>query len=211
MHGYVRHARVLCAAVCVTCIAACASAPAGHPLLLWRVAGDSNDVYLLGAVHLLRESDYPVPSAIVDAYQQSDTLVMELDLDDIDQQATQQLIKELAYIRGDGSLESLLGPAAFKTASEHAERAEISLDELRHNDPWFAAITVEQIVLRRNDFDPSFGIENHLAAKAADDGKEILGLESMRQQLEILDTTSRATCAAAPGTREKRRNGPRYG
>ena len=41
--------------------------------------------------------------------------------------------------------------------------------------------------MQRNGFDPSFGIENHLAAKARNDGKEILGLESMRQQLEILD------------------------
>lgn len=183
----IRMARVLCAAVLVACIAACASAPGGHPLLLWQVAGEGNDVYLLGSVHLLRESDYPVPLAIAEAYEQADTLVMELDLDDIDQAATQQLVQELAHIRDGGSLESLLGPVAFKAASEHAERAQISLDALRHNDPWFAAITVEQIVLQRNGFDPSFGIENHLAAKALVDGKEILGLESMRQQLEILD------------------------
>jgi len=187
MPAYFSKARVLCAAMCVTCIAACASAPGGHPLLLWRVAGDSNDVYLLGSVHLLRESDYPVPSAIAEAYEQSDTLVMELDLDDIDRAATEQLVKELAHVKDGGSLESQLGPAAFKAASEHAERAQLSLDTLRLNDPWFAAITVEQIVLRRNGFDPSFGIENHLATKAAVDGKEILGLESMRQQLEILD------------------------
>lgn len=183
----VRMARVLCVAVLVACISACASAPGGHPLLLWRVAGDSNDVYLLGSVHLLRESDYPVPPAIGEAYELANTLVMELDLDDIDRTATQQLVDELANIRDGGSLESRLGPAAFKAASEHAERAQISLDALRHNDPWFAAITVEQIMLLRNGFNPSFGIENHLAAKARDDGKEILGLESMRQQLEILD------------------------
>ena len=108
-----RMARVLCAAVMIASIAACASSPGGHPLLLWRVAGERNDVYLLGSVHLLRESDYPVPSAIGEAYEQADTLVMELDLDDIDRAATQQLVDELAQVRDGASLESLLGPAAF--------------------------------------------------------------------------------------------------
>lgn len=187
MQPSARLARVLCAALFVACIAACASAPGGHPLLLWQVPGEDNDVYLLGSVHLLRESDYPVPSAIDEAYEQADALVMELDLDDIDRAATQQLIEELAHAKGDDNLESLLGPAAFKAAGELAERTQISLDALQHSDPWYAAITVEQIVLQRHGFDPSFGIENHLAAKARDDGKDILGLESMRRQLEILD------------------------
>ena len=34
----------------------------GHPVTLWRVAGQSNTIYLLGSIHLLRPEDHPLPA-----------------------------------------------------------------------------------------------------------------------------------------------------
>ena len=61
---------------------------------------------------------------------------------------------------------------------------------LQHTDPWFAAITVEQLLLLRIGFNPLLGVEMHLATKAGRDGKPITGLESFDEQLRLLDGLS---------------------
>jgi hypothetical protein len=161
----------------------------GH-LPLWRIDGTENRVYLLGSVHLLRESDYPIPPSIYDAYDDAETLVMELDMDDLDMLAVQALVSELGIIQNGGNLEAMLGPDAFEQAAALAAAASIPLAPLERAEPWYAAITVEQMMLMRIGFDPAFGIEAHLASRAAEDRKEIIGLETMREQLELLDGLS---------------------
>jgi uncharacterized protein YbaP (TraB family) len=164
--------------------------PGNHPLSMWQVQGVHNRVFLLGSIHLLRKEDYPIPDAIYEAYRESASLFMELDMDDSDPLADQMLANELGLIQGDGSLKSLLGPAAYARAQKLAESEEIPLHLLDSAEPWYAAIQVELIMLLRIGFSPLFGIESHLAEMARADGKEIYGLETTRQQLELLDKLS---------------------
>ena len=70
------------------------TAAESHPLPMWQLNGASNRIYLLGSVHLLREQDYPIPSTIYTAYGDADTLIMELDMDDLDPAVTQALVSE---------------------------------------------------------------------------------------------------------------------
>ena len=173
-------------AVLLSLLAAAAQA---HPVSLWRLDGQENRVYLLGSVHLLRPEDYPLPEVVYEAYEDAEVLIMELDVDDVDPAEAQAVISQLGIIE-DGSLSELMGPAAYAEARAYAERADIPLALLENSEPWLAAITVEQLMLTRIGFNPDFGIESTLATKAAEDGKEILGLETVRQQLELLDGLS---------------------
>ena len=173
-------------AVLLSLLAAAAQA---HPVSLWRLDGQENRVYLLGSVHLLRPEDYPLPEVVYEAYEDAEVLIMELDVDDVDPAEAQAVISQLGMIE-DGSLSELMGPEAYAEAQAYAERANIPLALLENSEPWLAAITVEQLMLTRIGFNPDFGIESTLATKAAEDGKEILGLETVRQQLELLDGLS---------------------
>ncbi len=161
-----------------------------HPLSMWQVDGTNNRVYLLGSIHMLRESDHPIPSAIYDAYADAEVLVMELDMDDIDPVAEQALISELGLIQGGGTLRDLMGANLYAEAESLANELQIPLTLLANSEPWYAAITVEVMMLMRAGFSPMHGIEMHLSEIAARDNKEILGLETTRQQLELLDNLS---------------------
>lgn len=161
-----------------------------HPLTLWQLDGEQNRVYLLGSVHLLREQDYPLPSAIDDAYRDAETLVMELDLDDLDATAAQSTVTELGMIEGGQTLADLLGNEAFDEASRLAESLGVPLAALAATEPWLAAISIEQMMLNRIGFDPEFGVESYLANKAGEDQKDILGLEELAEQLGYLDGLS---------------------
>lgn len=162
----------------------------GHALSLWQVAGQQNHVYLLGSIHLLRREDHPLPDAIYAAYEDAEKLVMELDMDDVDPVASQMLTNELGLINDGRTLRDLMGEELYTQAATLAETARIPLSLLEKSEPWFAAMNVEIIMLMRIGFDPALGIENQLMERALVDDKEILGFETMRQQLEFLDGLS---------------------
>ena len=157
------------------------------PVSMWLIEGEHNRVYLLGSVHLLRESDHPLPQAIDVAYQDAEALVMELDMDDIDPLALQAETNRLGLLHDQRTLRDLLGAEAWDRAAAIAEKMQIPLDLLTKTEPWFAAITVEQVMLLRVGFNPAYGVEMYLAAKAGADSKPITGLETVAEQLAILD------------------------
>ena len=168
----------------------------GHPISMWQIDGASNRIYLLGSIHLLRKKDHPIPSAIYDAYADAEVLIMELDMDDIDPVAEQALATQLGLIQDGRSLRDLMGSELYAEAKALAEALQIPLKLLDKSEPWYAAITVEMMMLMRIGFNPMHGIEFHLSEFAKRDNKEIFGLETTRQQLEFLDSLS-------PGTQRK--------
>jgi uncharacterized protein YbaP (TraB family) len=162
----------------------------GHPVTLWMAEGASNTVYLLGSVHLLRREDHPLPGAIDAAYDDAESLFMELDMDDIDPLAMQATINRLGMLEDDKSLRDVMGEELYNDALLAAESLDIPLDMLAKTEPWFAAITIEQLALTRIGFNPMYGVEMHMLTRASEDGKAIHGFESVEQQLGLLDGLS---------------------
>lgn len=166
---------------------------AGHPVSMWQIEGNSNRIYLLGSVHVLREQDHPIPTVIEEAYKDAEILIMEVDMDDIDHIEMAALISEMGVISDGGSLQEYMGQELYAEAQEYATQLDIPIAMLEQTEPWLAAITVEQMMLLRLGFNPQYGIEVHLSAKASEDEKEILGFETVREQLESLDGLSPPT------------------
>ncbi len=163
---------------------------ASHPVTLWRAQGISNSVYLLGSIHLLREEDHPLPKVIDDAYDDAEVLIMELDMDDLDGAATQQLFNQNGVLRDGTTLRDLMGEDLYRRAEAAAEASDIPIDMLDKSEPWLAAITVEMMSLYRIGFNPALGVEMHMTARAVADGKPIEGLERIEEQLAFLDGLS---------------------
>ncbi len=162
----------------------------GHPVTLWEVSGATNSVYLLGSIHLLREQDYPLPTAFAVAYDDAEVLIMEVDMDDLDPIATQSLFTRYGVLQDETTLRDLMGEALYQDAVAAAEIIDIPLDLLNKTEPWYAAMTVEIMVLNRIGFNPMLGVEMHMMSKAQSDGKRIDGLETIEQQLQFLDGMS---------------------
>lgn len=162
----------------------------GDVTTMWLAEGKSNRVYLLGSVHLLRESDYPLPEAIEMAYGDAETVVMELDMDDIDPIEMQGLVNRLGILQDGDTLRAVMGEELYEQATLAADKVDIPLDMLDSSEPWLAAMTVEEMLLFRMGFNPLLGIEMHLTTKATTDGKPIEGFETVEQQLRFLDGLS---------------------
>lgn len=163
---------------------------AGRPVTMWMAEGTSNRVFLLGSIHLLREQDHPLPRIIDDVYEEAETLYMELDMDDLDPLLMQATINRLGMLEEGTSLREVMGEDLYAEAAARAAELEIPFEMLDRIEPWYAAITVEQLVLTRIGFNAAYGVEMQLLRKAASDGKEILGFETVEQQLGYLDGLS---------------------
>ena len=161
-----------------------------HPVTMWLAEGVENRVYLLGSVHLLRDSDHPLPDVIYAAYQDAESVVMEIDMDDIDPVAMQGLVNELGLLPDDTSLAEVMGTELYEEAARAAENLDIPLDMLGRSEPWLAAMTVEEMLLFRMGFNPMLGVEMHLTTRAVRDGKPIEGFETVEEQLRFLDELS---------------------
>jgi uncharacterized protein YbaP (TraB family) len=162
---------------------------------IWEYAGSRGVVRLLGSVHLLRQEDYPLPAAIDAAYREADTLVMEVDLGDLDPLSSQMLIVELSMLEAGQTLRDVLGSADYRKAAQQATELGIDLTLFDTMEPWFAALTIMNLQLLKLGFDPQIGLEQHLSGKARRDGKGVLGLETIEYQFRLFDELSRGTQA----------------
>ena len=69
-------------ALLLSILAFCAETDLGaqEKSLLWKVSRDTNSIYLLGSIHYLRKENYPLKKPILDAFEASKRLVLEIDL-----------------------------------------------------------------------------------------------------------------------------------
>jgi len=161
-----------------------------HPVTLWQIKGANNSVYLLGSIHLLRSQDYPLPTALDAAYDDAEVLIMEIDMDDLDPLATQTAFTNYGVLQDESTLESLMGDELYAEAAAAAKVVNIPLEMLSKTEPWYAAMTIELMLLDRIGFNPALGIEMYMMSKAVTDGKRIDGLETIEEQLQFLDGMS---------------------
>jgi len=182
--------RFVCSFLLCVCSWQVLADTSGHPVTLWRADGHSNSIYLLGSIHLLRAEDHPLPTVIDAAYDDAEVLIMELDMDDLDSAATQQLFNQSGLLHDGTTLSEVMGEDAYERAAAAAEAIDIPIEMLAQSEPWLAAITVEMMSLYRIGFNPMLGIEMHMTSRAMGDGKPIEGLEEVREQLQFLDGLS---------------------
>lgn len=164
----------------------------GHPVTMWRAAGEHNSVYLLGSIHLLRPEDLPLPSVVDAAYDDAEVLVMELDMDDLGSDVT-QLFAKSGVLQDGTTLRQLMGEEDYRRAAAAADAIDIPLELLASSEPWLAAITVEMMVFYRIGFNPMLGVEMQMVSRATRDGKRIDGLETAAEQTAFLDGLSLET------------------
>ncbi len=161
----------------------------GNPAA-WHVSGEDSELWLLGSIHYLRERDYPLPPRVDELYQLADTLVMELDLDDLDLLAAQASFMEAGILPASGTLRAVLDPEVYDLTEARAAELGLPLMLLERLEPWLVALTLMDLGMNRLGYQASQGLEQYLVRRSLTDGKEILGLETLDDQIGIFDSLS---------------------
>ncbi|HEY1724105.1 MAG TPA: TraB/GumN family protein [Steroidobacteraceae bacterium] len=151
--------------------------------IFWEVRGKHNTVYLLGSVHMLKAGDSALPPEALRAYAASKGLVMELNLNDADVGALLGEGSELEMLPEGQSLDKLIGSTLWAQLLARMQPLGIDADTLNRFQPWFAALMLQQMELMKSGFEAASGVDEQLALMAQTDGKPIVGLETVDDQL----------------------------
>jgi uncharacterized protein len=158
--------------------------------LVWVLEGERNKVYLAGSVHLLKRDDAVLPQAFDKAYADADALVMEIDLDDLDPAEAATWMLQRGTFQDGATLRETLGEARHRRVADAANQLGLPIEGVQQFEPWAVALTLAQLAYARAGFDTESGVEKQLERRARTDRKEITGLETIAEQLSLLDALS---------------------
>lgn len=171
--------------LCLVFAAGRAADAAKHTL--WELHGEHNTVFVLGSIHVLRPSDYPLDAAVLDAYGRAQALVMEIDLGAEGEDQIQSEMLASATLPSDRSLATVLGAARYERATRLARGVGVDLSMFERFTPWFVAEAISVLELAQLGFRPESGVEMYFLDKARADGKPISGLETARDQIALFE------------------------
>ncbi|TJY60024.1 TraB/GumN family protein [Sinimarinibacterium sp. CAU 1509] len=175
----------IAAMLCLWLIGVNAAAQSPAPFL-WKIDGPQATHYLLGSVHLLPPSIYPLPSALDHAYTASDVVVLETDIEAIGSADVARRTLQAAIDPTAGGLRAALGARAYAQLGQLIEARGLPPTLCDRVKAWFCAMTLEVMLYQQNGFSPALGIDQHYADRARNDGKPLRWLEPLEDHLALL-------------------------
>lgn len=161
------------------------AAPQKH--LFWKISDSNSVVYLMGSVHFADESFYPLDTGIVNAFDRSGELAVELDMTDtlvLKEIAVQT--EKLGKLEAGRSLPQILPEDVMKSFDSLCVAWEFPAELLYGYKPWSAAMTLSSIAIMRLGFDPALGIDFFFLNRALEKQKKIISLEKVYDQVVVL-------------------------
>jgi len=176
------------AALMLPLLAQAADPEAASKTCVWRVQSDSTTAYLQGSIHLLSEDAYPLPEAIESAFKASEQIVLEMDLSVMtDPDAQIEMMVKGMLPRGQ-SLSDILSPKTLELAEACAADVGMSMVAFKHYKPWMFVMVLTATRLQQLGFSAQHGIDWHFYQRAKELKKNIIGLETLDEQLALFES-----------------------
>jgi uncharacterized protein len=169
--------------------AAAGEARAQDKSFLWRIQSDKSTIYILGSVHFLKKESYPLKKTIEKVFDNTQKLVLEIDLKSEDTAGVQRVALEKGINR-DRTLQQSVSSETYSLAEKRAQELGIDIRALSPLKPWVVALTMTALQLQKLGFDPNYGVDRYLAERAIKSGKTIVGLETAAFQIGLIDQLS---------------------
>jgi len=157
----------------------------------WKVESEKSTVYLLGSIHLATEDLYPLPEKIEKAYEKSDFLVVEVNLNNVSASVLQQSFMKKALYPPGKTLKTQISKKVYAATAAELTQLGLKIADFDQYEPWFVAMFMTTLKLQKLGYNPDFGIDRHFLDAAADQKKKIQELETAAFQIDLLDEFSK--------------------
>ena len=182
---YRRHASRLL--VLLACALLATAQAAQARTFTWKATGKGGTIYLMGSIHVMSESFYPLNPALDAAFKDSDLLVEEVDLAEMMDPTAQLAILSKGMLPSHQSLDKILSPATLALVRKATGEMGSAGGPLMQFKPWMLAIALQGMELMKAGFDPALGLDQHFYNEAKAGGKAVQGLETVDFQISRLD------------------------
>lgn len=159
---------------------------------MWTVTGKNGAVVtLMGSMHALKESDYPMPKELHDAYDSADILAVEADITEAGSLTFQSaMLAGMYYDDVKDELSKHLSKKAYEALDKYLDLYSLDITAYTKMRPWAVYSVVENLSLQRSDLSGDLGLDKYLLIKAHDDEKEIYEVEGMEYQFDMFTQLS---------------------
>jgi uncharacterized protein len=154
--------------------------------LLWKIQYQKSVVYLAGSIHALSADYYPLPKAYIDAYNQSQNLVVELNINQLNPIESRSYIQSKMWLPSEKTLDLFLTPKGLKELKRFAHLEGTPYSTLIKMRPWMVIEQLTGYQLQQSEFSTDFGVDQFFLKKAVADNKPILELETLTDQIEAI-------------------------
>lgn len=153
---------------------------------LWVVRDADSTIYLFGTVHMMRpEVQWRTP-AFEAALRSSDTVYFEIkEIDAESAAAVQPLMLKYGLAPAGQGLSTIMTEADMTRLDAVAQSLGATRAALEPMRPWMAAVQVTVAGIVKAGYSPASGIDPLIKAAAVENGKPVMALETVEQQLSF--------------------------
>ena len=149
---------------------------------LWKVQSETGTAYILGSIHVMKKESYPLNKKIEDAFDRSNSLAVEININDIKEKDIPKLMESAIY-HGNDTIEKHISSETYELLKKEISVSGIPLELISKQKPWLAALSLMSVKLLKLGFDPSLGIDMHFLSKSSE--KKVIELESLESQMDL--------------------------
>ncbi len=151
---------------------------------MWEVKSDKSKCFILGSVHLANSTLYPLNKEITDAFEQSDVLVLEIDISNVDplDVVKYTMLPDTNTLAGAVDKDTYI---KFEKLFKKNNVPPMAYSKLK---PWFAVMTLQSLEMVSGNYSAAYGIDMYFLDKAQSRNMKIKELESLAFQMKVLDT-----------------------
>ena len=119
----------------------------------------ASTVYLFGSIHLANQSFYPLRSSIIAAFDQSDSLTVEVDLNTDKMMAMQQWLAKHSHYPEEQSIQQDLSPKTYRQLSKYLAQLGMDLNSYQHQKPGLLVTAISSIKMMQFGLSPPYGLD----------------------------------------------------
>ncbi len=155
---------------------------------LWKVKGRTNTVYLLGSIHVLPRSAYPLNRKLQAAFDDSQRLVFEINLRTLTPTSLHHEFQRTGFYPPGDRLSDHLTPESQRFLKGILPTLGTSFDRVQQFRPWFLAEVLSARYLQMLGYRDDLGVDLYFYRQALAHGKPVIGLETLRDQAGIFSS-----------------------
>jgi len=151
---------------------------------VWKISNAQNmHIYLGGTIHLLRDSDYPLPKAYTHAYQKSDIVVFETNIKD--KSIGEYMAQKSLYPKGT-QLKDKLSPSTYQALEKYCTKVGFPLALISRMRVSLAMLSLSLHKFQSLGFHAHNGVDLHFYDQASSDHKPIYSFETPQEQVDMI-------------------------
>ncbi|MDR1839028.1 MAG: TraB/GumN family protein [Treponema sp.] len=154
---------------------------------VWKISRGGNTLFLGGSVHILRETDYPLPAAFDRAYSQSSMLVIETDVERLAEASVAQYLMANMFLPGNQTLRTILDSRAYEMLDAAFREYGQRLDGFIRFKPSMVVNVLSLLQMQKMGFIEE-GVDFYYLEKARNEKKSVAYLESIETQIDLIVT-----------------------